>query len=162
MPSLKLLLERFWHEYDVPRPLKLAISFRCGSYFEHSKAQLNMDQGQWINNWTVKFVVSCFVVSEQLEISTILVSVESTALRYMLVLVRCFVRYVVLEIYLYSRLIELLNNFLIIFKPWLIKQNLSTRKLGRQTLPYCIQLVWLSHISSPNVSLEDYLHTVVC
>ena len=39
---------------------------------------MDMDQGHPINNWTVKFVVSCCVVSNQVEVSTILVSVEST------------------------------------------------------------------------------------
>ena len=41
-------------------------------------AQLNMDQSDSINNRTVKFVISCCVVSKQVEASTILVLVEST------------------------------------------------------------------------------------
>ena len=36
-----------------------------------------MDQGHPINNRTVKFVVSCCIVSKQVEVSTILESVES-------------------------------------------------------------------------------------
>ena len=78
VPSLKLLLERFYHRYNAPRPPQFAIYFRSGSCFEHSGAQLNMDQSESINNWTVKFVVSCCVVSKQVEVSTILVSVKST------------------------------------------------------------------------------------
>ena len=45
---------------------------------EHSRGWLNMDQGHPINNQTVKFIISCCVVSKQVEVSTILVSVEST------------------------------------------------------------------------------------
>ena len=52
--------------------------FGSGSCFEHSGAQLNMDQSDSINNRTVKFVVSCCVVFKQVEVSTILASVEST------------------------------------------------------------------------------------
>ena len=40
--------------------------------------QGRMDQSDSINNRTVKFVVSCCVVSKQVEVSTILASVEST------------------------------------------------------------------------------------
>ena len=59
----------------------------------------NMGQGHRINNRTVKFVVSCCVVSEQLEVSTILVSVESTGTWLHAGTCPVFVRYVVLEIY---------------------------------------------------------------
>ena len=75
VPSLKLLLE---HRYDAPRPPQFAIYFGSGSCFEHSGAQLNMDQSDSIDNRTVKFVISCCVVSKQVEVSTILASVEST------------------------------------------------------------------------------------
>ena len=75
VPSLKLLLERFLHRYDAPRPPQFVGS---GSCFEHSGAQLNMDQSDLINNRTVKFVVPCCVVSKHVEVSTILASVEST------------------------------------------------------------------------------------
>ena len=44
----------------------------------HSGAQLNMGQSDSINNRTVKFVLSYRVVSKPVEVSTILVSVEST------------------------------------------------------------------------------------
>ena len=40
--------------------------------------KLNMDQVHPINNRTVKVVVSCCVVSKQVEVSTILVSVETS------------------------------------------------------------------------------------
>ena len=56
-------------------------------------------QGHRINNRTAKFVVSCCVVSEQLEVSTILVSVESTGTWLHAGTCPVFVRYVVLEIY---------------------------------------------------------------
>ena len=56
----------------------------------NTQAQLNMDQSDSINNWTVKVVVSYHVVFKQVEISTILASVEYVqALGYMLVLVSC-------------------------------------------------------------------------
>ena len=61
-----------------PRSLQFAIYFRSGGCFEHSWAQLNMDRSDLINNWTVKFVVSYCVVFKQVEVSTILSSVEST------------------------------------------------------------------------------------
>ena len=54
------------------------IFWYSGSCFEHSGAQLNMGQSNSINNRTVKFVVSYRVVSKQVEVSTILASVEST------------------------------------------------------------------------------------
>ena len=78
MPSLRLLLERYEHRYvqcSGPCP-QFAISF-CRSSFEYSGVQLNMDQGDLIKNWTVKFVVCC-IVCKQVEVSTILASVEST------------------------------------------------------------------------------------
>jgi len=78
VPSLKLLLERFQHQYDAPRPPQFAIYFRSGGCFEHSGAQLNMDHSDLINNRMVKFAVSYRVVFKQVEISTILASVEST------------------------------------------------------------------------------------
>ena len=59
-------------------PSQFAIDFCSGSYFEHSGVQLNMDQSDSINNRTVKFFVSCSVVSKQVEVSTTLASVEST------------------------------------------------------------------------------------
>ena len=46
--------------------------------FEHSGAQLNMDHSDSINNRTIKFFVSYHVVFKQVEVSTILASVEST------------------------------------------------------------------------------------
>ena len=76
--SSETALERFQHQYDAPRPPQFAIYFRSGSWFEHSWAQLNMDQSDSINNRTVKFVVSYRVVFKQVEVSTILASVEST------------------------------------------------------------------------------------
>ena len=59
-------------------PPQFIIHFRSGSCFEHSRAQLNMDQSDLLNNWTVKFVISCCVVSKQVEVTIILASVEST------------------------------------------------------------------------------------
>ena len=38
VPSLKLLLERFQHQYDAPGPPQFAIYFRSGGSFEHSGA----------------------------------------------------------------------------------------------------------------------------
>ena len=61
--------------YDAPRPPQFAIY--CGSCFVHSEAQLNMGQSDSINNRTVKFDVSYSVVFKQVEVSTILASVES-------------------------------------------------------------------------------------
>ena len=78
VPSPKLLLEGFQHQYNTPRPPQFAIYFRSGSCFEPSGAQLNMDQSDSINNRTVKFDVSYSVVFKQVEVSTILASVEST------------------------------------------------------------------------------------
>ena len=75
---MKVLLEKFQHRYDAQRPLQFAISFRRVSCFEYLGAWLNMDQGHLINSRMVKFVVSCCVVSKQVEVSTVLVSVEST------------------------------------------------------------------------------------
>ena len=77
-------------------------SFHRGSCFEHSGAWLNMDQVDPINNRTVKFVNSCCVVSKQVEISMILVSIESTSPWLRAGTFPVFVRYVVLEIYLHS------------------------------------------------------------
>ena len=57
-----------------------------------------MDQGHPIDNRTVKFVVSCCVVSKQDKVSTILVSVESTGPWLHAGTCLVFVRYVVLEI----------------------------------------------------------------
>ena len=61
-----------------PKSPQFAIDFCSGSCFEHSGVQLNMDQSDSINNRMVKFVVSCCVVFKQVEVSTILASVEST------------------------------------------------------------------------------------
>ena len=63
---------------QYPIPPQFAIYFHSGSCFESSEAQLNMDQSDSINNRTVKFVVSYCVVFKQVEVSTILASVEST------------------------------------------------------------------------------------
>ena len=60
------------------------IYFRSGSCsyrYENiffSGVQLNISQSDSVNNRTVKFVVACCVVFEQVEVSTILVSVKST------------------------------------------------------------------------------------
>ena len=57
-----------------------------------------MDQGHPIDNQTVKFVVSCSVVSKQVEVSTILLSVESKGPWLHAGICRVFVCYVLLEI----------------------------------------------------------------
>ena len=74
---------------------EILASIRCPktppirNQFQRLGARLNMDQGHPITNWMVKFVISCFVVSKQVEVSTILVSVESTGPWLLLLLVRC-------------------------------------------------------------------------
>ena len=84
---LCLIWSYFWRDFSIntipQRPLQFTISFACGSCFKHSGAwlkhsgvRLNMDQGHLIDNWMVKFVFSCCVVSKQVEVSTILVPVE--------------------------------------------------------------------------------------
>ena len=78
VPFMKLFLERFQHQYDAPRPPQFAIYFRSGGCFEHTGAQLNMDQFDLINNRMIKFVVSYRVVFKQVEVSTIISSVECT------------------------------------------------------------------------------------
>ena len=55
-----------------------AISFHCGSCFEHLGVQLNMDQGHTIDNGVVRLGISCCVVSKPIEVSVILLSVKST------------------------------------------------------------------------------------
>ena len=56
---------------------------------------MDMDQGHLINNWTVKFVVSCCVVSKQVEVSTVL---ESTGPWLHAGICLPFVHQVILEI----------------------------------------------------------------
>ena len=91
MPSLKLLLERFYHRDDVPRPLKFVIYFHSCSCFEHSEAELNMGQPDSINNRKVKVaVVSYRIVFKPIEVSTTSASVESTGFwLHAGILVRC-------------------------------------------------------------------------
>ena len=86
---------------DAPRPFQFTISFCHSSCFEHLGAQLNMDQGHLIDNRMVKFVISCCVVSKQVEVSTIFVSVESTGPWLYAGTCPVFLRYVVLEIYVF-------------------------------------------------------------
>ena len=57
-----------------------------------------MSQSDSINNWTVKFVISCCVVFKQIEVYTILVSVKSTGSWLHAGICPVFVRWVVLEI----------------------------------------------------------------
>ena len=114
MPSLKLLLERFYHQ-DPSNSQSVFVAVA-------TRARLNMDQDHPINNRTVKFVVSCCVVSKQVEVSTILASVESPyrPLATCWCLSRCLcVEYVVLEILhdiVRAHLLMLLINQLLIWK----------------------------------------------
>ena len=83
----------------LQRHPQFAIYFRSSSCFEHSGVQLNMSQSNLINNWTVKFVVSYCIVSKQVEVSTILILVESTGSWLHADTCSVFVRWVGLEIY---------------------------------------------------------------
>ena len=78
-------------------PISQSVFFRS-SCFEHSGVRLNMDRGHLIDNQTVKFAVSYSVVSKQVEVSTILVSVESTDPWLHAGTCQVLVHYVVLEI----------------------------------------------------------------
>ena len=52
----------------MPHNPQFAIIF-SSSCFEHSGVQLNVDQSDLINNWTVKFVISYRIVFKQVEVS---------------------------------------------------------------------------------------------
>ena len=98
---LCLLWSCIWRDFSIdtmPQPPQFIIHFRSGSCFEHSRAQLNMDQSDSINNRTVKFVVSCCVVSKPVEVTTILASVESIGSWLHAGTCPVFVRWVVLKI----------------------------------------------------------------
>ena len=91
-----------------------------------------MDQSDSINNRTVKFVVSCCVVSQQVEVSTILVSVESTGPWLHAGTCPVFVRYVVLEI-----LYDIVGTHLFILHiyqlAYFTERNMEYRYISRTT-----------------------------
>ena len=63
------------NELALDPQLQIHNIFHSSCCFEQSGIQLNMDQSDSINNRMVK---SCCVVSKQVEVSTVLASVEST------------------------------------------------------------------------------------
>ena len=76
---LCLLWSSFWRDFSIDTmPQDPSNSQSVVAALSTRGMRLNMDQGHLIDNWMVKFVVSCYVVSKQVEVSTILVPVEST------------------------------------------------------------------------------------
>ena len=78
IPSLKLLLERLEHRYDAPRSLQFAIYFRSGSCFDSLRGAAEHEPVRFDQQSDGKFVVSYRIVFKHVEVSTILVSVESS------------------------------------------------------------------------------------
>ena len=88
VPSLMVGFSIDTMPQDLPNSQCIFIAVAA---FEHWGVQLNTNQFDSINNQMVKFVVSCCIVFKQVEVSTILVSVNSTG--SWLVLVRCLCLY---------------------------------------------------------------------